>query len=223
MTLHTIDTTPASPNHSSRDGALIRMITMHATVGSYASSLAWLCNPASKASAHYLIRKDGYINQLIDVRDAAWHAGKSAWRGLDSLEIMQCSIGIELENQNTGHDPYPVPQLDAAIWLCKNLIARYAIVPDMVVTHAQIATPKGRKTDPKGFPWAVFEAALYPSVTRYYRAITCAPVFQDRRPDAPLALAVTAGAVELIDDVTAGWVHLESDAGFSPLSCWEIV
>ena len=58
-------------------------------------------------------------------------------------------------------------------------------------------------------------------VLRSYRAITCAPVFQDRRPDAPLALTIAAGVEEPVDDVTNGWIHLYSGAGFSPLSCWE--
>ncbi len=56
-----------------------------------------------------------------------------------------------------------------------------------------------------------------------YRAKTCAPVFEDRRPDAPLALTVSAGQVEVMDDLTGGWLHLENEAGFSPVSCWEIV
>lgn len=58
-------------------------------------------------------------------------------------------------------------------------------------------------------------------VLQSYRATTCAPVFQDRRPDAPLAMSATAGTVETMDDLTNGWLHLSSGAGFSPLSCWE--
>lgn len=216
-----IDTSHPSPNHGPRMGADISMIVMHATVGSYASSLAWLTNPASRVSTHYLIRKDGHVAQLVPDDRAAWHAGASHWFDLDSKEIQVQSIGIELENANTGHDPYPPSQLSAATELGRALVAHYHIARDMVTRHLDIAIPRGRKTDPAGFPWTIWRDGLY--IAGVYRAKTCAPVFQDRRPDAPLALTINAGQVEVMDDLTGGWLHLESEAGFSPVSCWEPV
>lgn len=53
-----------------------------------------------------------------------------------------------------------------------------------------------------------------------YRAVTCAAVFQDRKPDAILAGSIGAGIIEEVDDITGGWIHLHSGLGFSPLSCW---
>lgn len=216
-----IDTSIRSPNHSTRAGADISMIVMHSTVGSYASALAWLTNPASRVSTHYLIRKDGFIAQLVPDDLAAWHAGASRWFDLDSEDIQRRSIGVELENANTGRDPYPAAQLKAATDLCRHLVTRYRIVRDMVTRHLDIAIPRGRKTDPAGFPWQKWRDGLY--TAGVYRAKTCAPVFQDRRPDAPLALFVGVGQIEVMDDLTGGWLHLESGVGFSPLSCWELL
>lgn len=165
-----------SPNRSSRHGRAISMLVLHATVGDFASSLAWLRNPQpdhpdDRVSSHYLIRKDGYTAQLVPDQYASWHAGASAWHGLSSLDIQYCSLSIELENANTGRDPYPPAQLRAAHDLCQDKISRYNIERADVVRHLDIAIPKGRKTDPAGFPWAAFADGLYlPSfVERRYK------------------------------------------------------
>lgn len=192
MTTYPIDRTHTSPNKESRAGHRIRMLLLHATVGSGPSSLAWLCDPQpddpdARVSIHYLIYKTGKIYQLVDDDEAAWHAGKSFWLGLTSTEIKLCSLGIELENLNTGRDPYPTVQLDAAHWLCQRLVQQYEIERAYCVRHLDVATPKGRKTDPAGFPWAQFVDGLY----------GVPPVTPPPRPAAPLSYRVRAG-------VTAG-------------------
>lgn len=156
-----IDRSHKSPNHSSRGGHAIKMIVLHATVGSFTDSLNWLMNPISRVSSHYLLDKAGHIYQLVADDRVAWHAGASAWHGLDSDAIALCSLGIELENANDGHDPYPPLQLRVCHDLCQSLISRYNIERADVVRHLDIAIPKGRKTDPAGFPWALFADSLY--------------------------------------------------------------
>jgi len=97
-----------SPNHSGkfkkRDPSLL---VMHYTAGrSFEKSVAWLCNPQSKASAHFVISREGEIAQLVSCNTIAWHAGKSAWPpklfGRNTNKSREgCnafSIGIELEN-----------------------------------------------------------------------------------------------------------------------------
>lgn len=170
---YTLDTSRSSPNHSSRGGADISMIVLHATVGSYDSALGWLCNYVSKASTHYLIRKDGHIARLVYDNRAAWHAGRATWHGMAAEAIMRGSLGIELENRNTGKDTYPFAQLDTARQLCKYLIARYAIERANVVRHLDIAKPNGRKTDPAGFPWTAFVKSLYalPGADMHYKVL----------------------------------------------------
>lgn len=153
-----IDRSHTSPNYSSRQGRAISIIVLHATVGGFRSSLNWLTTPASRVSTGYLIDKDGKIYQLVDDAHAAWHAGAARWR--EETDINERSIGIELVNANTGRDPYPRVQFEAAVELTRSLITRYHIDPANVVRHLDIAIPKGRKTDPAGFDWSLFRARI---------------------------------------------------------------
>lgn len=145
-----IDQSTPSPNHEPRDGQPITLIVLHATVGNLQSARDWLTSPASKVSTHYLISKAGMIAQLVPEELAAWHAGRSEYGELGSEGVKLQSIGIELENRNDGKDPYPHAQLDALRELVADIRARHPAV--QIVTHAEIARPRGRKTDPKNFP-----------------------------------------------------------------------
>ncbi|MDC3231904.1 N-acetylmuramoyl-L-alanine amidase, partial [Candidatus Pelagibacter sp.] len=59
-----------------------------------------LCNIKSKVSAHFFIKKNGALLNLVPPLYEAWHAGRSSWKNLKSLN--KYSIGIEI--QNPGHD-----------------------------------------------------------------------------------------------------------------------
>lgn len=152
---YAIDVSKHSPNYGSRGGSAIRLIVLHASVGNAASSLVWLCDPKSKVSSHYLIAKDGHIWHLVADTAEAWHAGKSGWRNIP--DVNKYSIGIELENKNNGRDLYPDAQVNALKWLTLRLVDDHPTITD-VVTHAEIAVPKGRKSDPKGFGMTAFHA-----------------------------------------------------------------
>ncbi len=168
-----IDASRTSPNHSRRTKP-ISCFVLHATAGGLQSSINWLCNPAAQVSSHYVIGKSGTIYQLVPDSEVAWHAGVSAWRG--QTNVNEFSIGCELENANTGRDPYPPAQLDALAQLCREKIAQYAIPPENVVRHLDVAVPRGRKSDPAGFDWAGFRVRVFdhaePSAP--YRAISAA-------------------------------------------------
>lgn len=72
-------------------------LVMHYTAGRSArSSINWLTNRQSKASAHLVIGRDGTVTQLVPFNKVAWHAGLSRWEGLVGLNAH--SIGIELDN-----------------------------------------------------------------------------------------------------------------------------
>ena len=201
------------------------MIVIHATVGSYASSLNWLTIPASKVSCHYLVRKDGHIAQLVDDDQAAWHAGVSQWFDMDSSEIMRGSIGIEIENlfgvklpngKYHGPDPYPPAQLEATRELCATLIDRYHILPDMLVRHLDIATPRGRKSDPAYFPWGMFKESLYapPAPPKAYKVLGV-PVFEDQACRGNVAVYLPHGSIVGVDaHYPEGTAHLVTGAGF---------
>jgi N-acetylmuramoyl-L-alanine amidase len=79
-------------------GALTpEFLVMHFTAGTNArSAVDWLCNPASRASAHLVIGRDGSVTQLVPFNRQAWHAGRSRWLGRYGLN--RFSLGIELDN-----------------------------------------------------------------------------------------------------------------------------
>ncbi|WP_421723030.1 N-acetylmuramoyl-L-alanine amidase [Bauldia sp.] len=84
-----------TPNQSS--GITPTYLIMHYTAGtSLSGATSWFANPEARASAHLTIDKDGKVVQMVRFNRKAWHAGRSAWAGLSSLNAH--SIGIELVN-----------------------------------------------------------------------------------------------------------------------------
>lgn len=140
-----------SPNHSARTEAP-SAIVLHHGAGTRKSDLSWLCNPASKVSAHYYVCRDATIYQLVDEARTAWHAGNATISN-------EQSIGIETEHTTLPelpiqHTDWPQSQLDALTWLIGDIRTRYPIPNERVVSHRAIAMPKGRKHDPAHSPLA---------------------------------------------------------------------
>lgn len=163
---YTIIQYPALPSAytAQKPGRRIDMIVLHATGGVKTGDL-WTLSGRDRThlvSCHYYITKLGEIYQLVQDKDIAWHAGVSFWQG--ESDCNRFSLGIELENLNTGRDPYPQAQLDAALWLVRTKVQQYRIPRSRLVRHADIAQPPGRKTDPRGFPWESFVAQVYAEV-----------------------------------------------------------
>jgi N-acetylmuramoyl-L-alanine amidase len=65
-----------SPNFSKRSN-LIQYVILHFTEMLFEESLNRLCDSAYEVSAHYLIKEDGEIFQLVQDENVAWHAGVS--------------------------------------------------------------------------------------------------------------------------------------------------
>lgn len=146
-----------SPNYRRTPGRRPSCVVIHATAApAAAGSLAWLCDPTSKVSAHWLIDRWGIVYRLVHEEDVAWHAGVSVWNGRPNVNDF--SVGIELDNENDGITPYPEPQRAACRQLVQAICAEYGIAPSDVVSHAEIAP--GRKNDPMGFDMIAFRAGL---------------------------------------------------------------
>ena len=98
-----------------------------------------------KVSAHFLIQRDGEIIQFVSTLDRAWHAGVSTFGGQEDCN--NYSIGIELEGCDTL--PFEEAQYQSLVELMHILNVAYpGLVKERVVSHAEIALPAGRKTDP---------------------------------------------------------------------------
>ncbi|MDY1548987.1 N-acetylmuramoyl-L-alanine amidase [Luteibacter sahnii] len=138
-----------SPNFNARKAQLI--VLHHTSTTNAAEALRILKgrNSEGPVSAHYLVEANGQIDQLVDERARAWHAGVSSWAGMTDLN--SSSIGIELDND--GVAPFTQPQIQALVNLLADITSRLGIPRDAVVGHGDIAP--GRKTDPSArFPWA---------------------------------------------------------------------
>jgi len=135
------------------------MIVLHYTgMATGAGAEAWLCDPASEVSSHYLVHEDGRIVQMVRESDRAWHAGKGSWFG--RTDINSCSVGIEIVNpgHSLGYKAFPKRQTDAVIGLCVGIAGRHSIAPQRVLAHSDVAP--GRKVDPgEKFPWKALFAA----------------------------------------------------------------
>jgi N-acetylmuramoyl-L-alanine amidase len=72
-------------------------IIIHFTAGSSAeSSIKTLTDPASKASAHLVVGRNGSITQLAPFNVLTWHAGESAYGS--RIGFNKYAIGIEIDN-----------------------------------------------------------------------------------------------------------------------------
>lgn len=99
-----------------------------------------------RVSAHFVIRRDGALQQFVSCDERAWHAGASSFFGRPRCNDF--SIGIELEGSDAR--PFEPAQYARLAALVNVLVARYPI--EALAGHSDIAP--GRKTDPgPHFDW----------------------------------------------------------------------
>lgn len=158
-------------DHSTRAGQPIKFIVIHATAGT--NSVGWLAGNVNGTSIHVLIAKNGDCIKMVDETRAAHHVGFSEYRenGViyskrGPLTCNMISLGIELENTNSGHDPYPEAQLRSAAWYIQEWRKRFGNIP--VIMHRDIDTQG--KSDANGIQVAdilrfIEEDAALDSVT----------------------------------------------------------
>ncbi|WP_458524727.1 peptidoglycan recognition protein family protein [Onishia taeanensis] len=212
-----VDHRHRAPSHSSR----VRHLVIHYTDANEADSLSALTGP--RVSSHYLIppphhRTPPVVYQLVDESRGAWHAGASAWAGRENLN--DTSIGVEIVNAGpdrrfadlkAGADitwaPFPDAQITTLIALAHDVIARHALPPTAVVSHAEIAPT--RKIDPgPAFPWQRLHAAgigPWPDAARvacYRRRFDEAPPSHARLQGALAAWGVALTPSEALDEAT---------------------
>lgn len=146
-----------SPNQDARPSPLaaITCIVLHATAdgGGELAAESWLCNPAARVSAHLHFRRDGTIVRLVPDHRRAWHAGRSRWKG--RLAVNGFSLGWEIANRNDCAEPYTGAQYGSLARAAVHYM-KQGMPLDAFVSHASVARPRGRKSDPCGFDWARF-------------------------------------------------------------------
>lgn len=168
--------TYTSPNTSSRDSWQPDLIVCHICEGYYTGSISWLCNPASGASSHYVVGKDGRVAQLVPLTRMAWVNGTSStpssntYYGKSLVPVVRnrkvnankYSIGIEFEGfYKDAKGALTEAQFNAAVELLKHIqsevkrIYGYTIPldKDHIWGHCHI-TPKHKPNCPgQAFPF----------------------------------------------------------------------
>ena len=123
-----------------RDGASVDYIVIHYTEISYERTLRAFNNPNSFVSAHYVVRNDGHVTQVVGEADTAWHSG-NAW-------FNDHSVGIELERSDESNPEFTPQEYYAAAALSCQIAARHGIPLDRahIVGHNEV--PGSDHSDP---------------------------------------------------------------------------
>ncbi|HBF83749.1 MAG TPA: N-acetylmuramoyl-L-alanine amidase [Streptomyces sp.] len=133
----------ASGNYATGRSASVDKVVIHVMQGSYAGTISWFQNAASKVSSHYVVRSsDGEVTQMVRDKDTAYHA-KSA---------NASSLGIEHEGYIDDPSWFTDPMYRSSAALTAYLCNRYGIPKDRshIIGHSE--APGNDHTDP-GANW----------------------------------------------------------------------
>ena len=95
-----------SPNFSSRMGCSVEGVVLHYTgSGSTSGTIKWFQMPESKVSAHFVLSREGKFTQMVEIDNAAWHAGASEmnYKGVPKQGANYFTLGIEISNHGPLH------------------------------------------------------------------------------------------------------------------------
>lgn len=144
-----------SPNVTRGKRIVPKAIVLHHTCGSYAGSVAWCADPASRVSYHAIVAKDGKRTVLADPDERAWHAGKSSWRGRRDLNSW--SVGAAFEG-NTNERQLGEDEMASMADYLIPIMRQYNLAQGDITDHRTVSP--GRKDDLAPKELARFKAYL---------------------------------------------------------------
>ena len=171
-----------SPNYGSRQGWIPDMVVYHITEGRYSGSVAWLCNPQSGASAHFVVSRAGEVTQLVPLKYAAWANGlKTSQYAKSALQTVRdrkvnpnlYTVSVEFEGiYEETHGALTAAQIKAGRELTRyikdeirTLYGREAVE---FAGHCMI-NPQGKPHCPgESFPYSLMTAVPLSLDTRNY-------------------------------------------------------
>ncbi|MEU2242188.1 MULTISPECIES: N-acetylmuramoyl-L-alanine amidase [Streptomyces] len=114
------------------DDYRIDRVVIHVVQGSYATALKVFKNPGHGAAAHYVVRKDGHVAQMIRELDVAFHAG--------NRDMNERSIGIEHEGFVDRPQDFTAAMYAGSARLTADICARYGIPVDRehIIGHVEV-------------------------------------------------------------------------------------
>lgn len=137
-----------SPNYTrGRAGQTIDRIVIHITSSVQSPHLgSWFQNPASRASAHYMVDQLGAVRQFVAEADTAWHAGNRAMNrrsiGIEHVAVQQGGMNYTRPNGTVQHFDYLPPsdiEYTTSAGLVASLCRKYNLTPDRttIIGHAE--------------------------------------------------------------------------------------
>ncbi|MEV0786314.1 N-acetylmuramoyl-L-alanine amidase [Streptomyces sp. NPDC050423] len=142
--------TAASPSNWRRadrpDDYGIDRVVIHVTQGSFQSAVRVFQDPGHGAAAHYVVRKDGHVAQMIRELDVAFHAGNRSYN--------ERSVGIEHEGFVDRPQDFTAAMYGASARLTAAICGRYGIPVDRKHIIGHVEVPGADHTDPgKHWDW----------------------------------------------------------------------
>ncbi len=124
----------------------IDRVVIHVTQGSFTSAVEVFQDPGHRAAAHYVVRKDGHVTQMIRELDVAFHAGNRSYN--------ERSVGIEHEGFVERPQGFTTAMYGASARLTAAICARYGIPVDREHIIGHVEVPGTDHTDPgMGWDW----------------------------------------------------------------------
>ena len=174
---------PANPHnyaHTHRPAAAIRILVVHTIEGSYDGAISWFRNPRARASANFVVSRDGAVTQMVPTWAVAWHAGNGY--------VNAHSLGIEHEGFTNVRWTVTDAEYRGSAQLVAQLVRRYRIPLDRthVIGHNQVPDPN--------HPWLRGGFAHHTDPGRYWdwtRYLAYVRAYLAGTPPPPLAFDVT--------------------------------
>ena len=192
---------PANYSHYARPASAIRLIVVHATEGTFVSTVAWFRNPRARASAHFVVGRDGAITQMVPTRNVAWHSG-NGW-------VNQHSIGVEDEGFAHVAGTFTDAEYRSSAELVAGLMRHFVLPIDRrhLIGHNQVPDPfhpglfggASHHTDPGPY-WDWRRYLAY--VRMFAHGVTPPPLPFDVTTTAPLFGQTVSGSVPWSATVT---------------------
>ncbi|MEU2673222.1 N-acetylmuramoyl-L-alanine amidase [Streptomyces sp. NPDC007164] len=128
------------------DDYTIDRVVIHVTQGSYQSAVKVFQDPGHGAAAHYVVRKDGHVTQMIRELDVAFHAGNRSYN--------ERSVGIEHEGFVDRPQDFTAAMYGASARLTAAICGRYGMPVDREHIIGHVEVPGTDHTDPgKHWDW----------------------------------------------------------------------
>ncbi|MEU7412758.1 N-acetylmuramoyl-L-alanine amidase [Streptomyces sp. NPDC042638] len=135
---------PANYRRADRpDDYPVDRVVVHVTQGGYASAVKAFQDPSHGAAAHYVVREDGRITQLVRELDVAFHAGNRQYN--------ERSVGIEHEGFVADASSFTDAMYAASARLTAAVCRRYGMPADREHIIGHVEVPGTDHTDPGRF------------------------------------------------------------------------